>query len=81
MVSTADALIKQIDGMFRGIEQGPQFTPSISQLKTFFNTSVRLSLVTRSVTTSGWRLISSAPGPSNFRDDIKQTTVTAFLGE
>jgi len=69
-VSVADALIEQIDGMFSGSERGSQFTPAISQLETFLITSVRLSLVTRSVSTSGWRLISSAPNPLNSRDTI-----------
>jgi hypothetical protein len=45
----------------RGVE-GEDSYSSISQFKTFFITSVRLSLVTRSVSTSGWRFISSAKG-------------------
>ena len=62
MVSSADALVKQIDGVFSGGEQGPQFTPSASQFETFLITSARLSPVTRSVATSGWRSISPAQG-------------------
>jgi hypothetical protein len=122
MVSSADALTKQIDGEFHGREQGqsggreshPHLSPlplvcrshlpgklwqagtaragrgrgdcraspfamlrasahrndmrveaddfQLSQSKAFFITSVRLSPVTRSVWTSGWRLISSAKG-------------------
>ena len=62
MVSSADGLGKQIDGVFSGGEQGPQFTPSASQFETFLITSVRLSLVTRNTSTSGWRLISPAEG-------------------
>jgi hypothetical protein len=42
----------------------------VSQFKTFFITSVRLSLVTRSVSTSGRRLISPAPNPLNSRDNL-----------
>ena len=59
MVSSADALVKQIDGVFSGGEQGPQFTPSASQFETFLITSARLSPVTRSVATSG--RVSSSP--------------------
>jgi hypothetical protein len=42
--------------------KGEEDHPSVSQFKTFLIISVRLSLVTRSVSTSGWRLISSAKG-------------------
>jgi hypothetical protein len=45
MVSTADSLIKRIDGVFRGREQGPQFIPSIGQSRILFTASLRLSLV------------------------------------
>ena len=62
MVSSADALVKQIDGVFSGGEQGPQFAPSVSQCKPFFVTSAPLSPVTRSTSASGRRLISSAQG-------------------
>jgi hypothetical protein len=40
--------------MTMGIE-GEVAYPSVSQLETFFIASGRLSLATRSVTTSGWR--------------------------
>jgi len=53
-----------------GSERGPQFIPSVSQFDTFFTTSVRLSLATRSVSTSGRRLISPSPDPLNSRDAI-----------
>ena len=43
---------------------------SISQFRTLFITPVRLSLVTRSVSTSGWCLISSASNPLNSRDTL-----------
>jgi hypothetical protein len=42
-----------------GAESEPQSTPSAGRFKTFFITSVHLSLVTRSVSTVGWRSISS----------------------
>ena len=42
------------------LSRGLGSAPSVSQFKTFFVTSERLSLVTRSISTSGWRLISPA---------------------
>ena len=44
----------------RGRKQGPRFTSSISQFKTFFSTSVRLSPVAKGISIPGWRLISPA---------------------
>jgi hypothetical protein len=52
--------IQQYSVLFSAGEQEPRFTPSVSQSKSFFITSVRPSLITRSVSTSGWRLIWSA---------------------
>jgi len=48
--------------------QGLWSTPLVSQFGTFFITSAPLSLVTRRVSTSEWRLISAEPGPLNSRD-------------
>ena len=54
--------IQQYSVLFSAGEQEPRFTPSVSQSKSFFITSVRPSLITRSVSTSGGRLISPAGG-------------------
>ncbi len=56
--------------MVSGREQGPQFTPRCSQSKTFFITSVWLSLATRSVSTPGRRLISPAPHPKAMAEGL-----------
>ena len=40
----------------------------VRQLGIFFITSVRLSLGTKNASTSGWRLISPAHNPLNYRD-------------
>jgi hypothetical protein len=75
MVSAADGPIKEIDGVFRGREQGQSATGispstasspvkggdshhSVSQVRAFFAASLRLSLVTRSISTSARRLVS-----------------------
>jgi hypothetical protein len=49
------------------LSREPRFTSSIDPFKTFIVTSVRLFLVSASVSTSGWRLISPALDPLNFR--------------
>ena len=59
----------------------PQLAAPISGLGTFLVASARVSLAICSVSTSGWRLISPAPGPLSSRHTIEQTTATAFSGD
>ena len=50
--------------------EGEDPYPSVSQFETFFITSMRLSLGTKSVSTSGWRLIPPATNPLNSTDSM-----------
>jgi hypothetical protein len=61
-IHSADSPITTRHCSWREELEGEGYYLSVSQFRTFFIASVRLSLVTRSVSTSGWRLISSAKG-------------------
>jgi hypothetical protein len=60
--------------------EGEVSYPAVSQYKTFSITSVRLSLVTKSVSTSGWRLISPTEGNGGEHNSAQNFLREEFQG-